>query len=48
VAIYDLVGTSALETPEYVKARGFKDMEPYVTDVSMLTYRPIFRWLPAR
>jgi hypothetical protein len=48
VAIYDLAGASALETPEYVKARGFKDMEPYVTDVSMLTYRPIFRWVQDR
>jgi hypothetical protein len=48
VAIYELAGASALETPQYVKARGFKDMEPYVTDVSMLTYRPIFRWVQAR
>ena len=48
MAIYELAGASALETPQYVKARGFKDMEPYVTDASMLTYRPIFRWAQAR
>jgi hypothetical protein len=48
MAIYDLAGASALETPEYCRARGFKDMEPYVTDASMLTYRPIFRWVQAR
>ena len=48
MAIYDLAGTSAWETPEYFKARGFEDMEPYVTDVSILAYRPIFRWVQDR
>jgi hypothetical protein len=48
LAIYDLAGASALETPEYFKARGFKDMEPYVTEASSLTYRPIFSWVQDR
>ena len=48
LAIYDLADASALGTPEYFKARGFKAMEPYVTEVSILAYRPIFRWLQER
>ncbi len=44
LALYDLADAAALESPEYFKARGFKEMEPYVTEVSILAYRPIFRW----
>ena len=48
LALYDLADAAALESPEYFKARGFKEMEPYVTEVSILAYRPIFRWLQER
>ena len=44
LATYDLAGDSAMQSPEYFKARGFKSVEPYVTGASILAYREIFRW----
>ena len=44
LALYDISGPSAFESPEFLKARGWKEMEPYVYDLSNVTYRPIFEY----
>jgi hypothetical protein len=42
LAMYDLSGPPAFESPEFLKARGWKEMEPHVFGLNNVTYRPIF------
>ena len=44
LATYELSGQQAFESSDYLKARGFKSVEAYVTAASTLTYKPIFKY----
>ena len=44
LAMYYLTGEEAFQSPQYFEARGWRELEPYVFDVTTTTYRPIFRY----
>ena len=47
LAMYELSDLKAFETPQYVKVRGFKELQPYVRNLSTITYRQIYPPLKA-